>query len=57
MLRVAAVFLVLALIAALFGFGSVSRLLMGRVRGSSSSSLPSSPCCPSWGPRTEGGLS
>ena len=55
MLRVAAVFLVIALIAALFGFGSVfgvswegARILF--------SSLPSSPCCPSWEARTEGGF-
>ena len=56
MLRLAAVFLVIALIAALFGFGSVFGYLMGRGEDPSFSSLPSSRCCLSWEARTEGGL-
>ena len=55
MLRVAAVFLVMALIAASSDSDQLSAS-HGKGRGSSFSSSPSSPCCLSWEPRTEGGV-
>jgi hypothetical protein len=56
MLRLAIVFLVIALIAAFLGFGEVASFSWGGRRSSFSSSL-SSRCCLSWDTGTGGGRS